>query len=170
MGAYDTCNLEITQAIVDAAAADQAPAIIMIYPSHTPQAEWPTLVRIIESEVERTRIPVALVLDHAKTLDQIECALELGFSGVMIDASLAAVGSKHRAHPPGSRAGSCARCLGRGRAGACGPGSGYLQRRSAAGSSDTRRRSRALCEGDRRGRARRLDRYAARAVSRQTPA
>jgi len=88
IGAYDTCNLEITQAIVDAAAADQAPAIIMIYPHHIPQAEWQTLVRIIEAEVERTHIPAALVLDHAKTLDQIECALELGFSGVMIDASL----------------------------------------------------------------------------------
>lgn len=89
VGAYDTCNLEITQAIVEAAAADQAPAIIMIYPHHTPQAEWPTLLRIIESEVECTRVPAALVLDHARTLDQIECALELGFSGVMIDASLA---------------------------------------------------------------------------------
>ena len=89
IGAYDTCNLEITQAIVDASAADQAPAIIMIYPHHTLQAERPTLVRIIESEVERAHIPAALVLDHAKTLDEIECALELGFSGVMIDASLA---------------------------------------------------------------------------------
>lgn len=88
VGAYDTCNLEITQAIVDAAAADQAPAIIMIYPHHTPQDTWPTLVRVIEAEVERTRIPAALVLDHAKRLDQVECALELGFSGVMIDASL----------------------------------------------------------------------------------
>ena len=88
IGAYDTCNLEITQAIVDASAADQAPAIIMIYPHHTPQDSWPTLVRLIEAEVERTRISAALVLDHAKTLDEIECALELGFSGVMIDASL----------------------------------------------------------------------------------
>jgi fructose-bisphosphate aldolase, class II len=89
VGAYDTCNLEITQAIVDAAADDQAPAIIMIYPHHTPQAGWPTLCGIIEAEVERAHIPAALVLDHARTLDQIECALELGFSGVMIDASLA---------------------------------------------------------------------------------
>lgn len=88
VGAYDTCNLEITQAIVDAAAVDQAPAIVMIYPHHTPPATWPTLVRLIEAEVERTQIAAALVLDHAKTLDQIECALELGFSGVMIDASL----------------------------------------------------------------------------------
>src|SRR5690242_14619500 len=88
VAAYDTCNLEITRAIVDACAADQAPAIIMIYPHHTPQEEWPTLLRIIESEVERARIPVALVLDHSRTLAQIACALELGFSGVMIDASL----------------------------------------------------------------------------------
>jgi fructose-bisphosphate aldolase, class II len=88
IGAYDTCNLEITQAIVNAAVADQAPVIIMVYPHHTPQSEWPTLLRIIEAEVERARIPAALVLDHAKTIAQIECALELGFSGVMIDASL----------------------------------------------------------------------------------
>lgn len=88
IGAYDTCNQEITRAIVEACAVDQSPAIIMIYPHHTPQAEWPLLLQIIEAEVERARIPAALVLDHAKTLDQIEYALELGFSGVMIDASL----------------------------------------------------------------------------------
>lgn len=88
IGAYDTCNLEITQAIVDASAADQAPAIIMIYPHHTPQPEWPTLVRIIEAEVERAQVRAALVLDHAKTLGEVAYALELGFSGVMIDASL----------------------------------------------------------------------------------
>ncbi len=89
VGAYDTCDLETTQAIVDAAAADHAPAILMIYPGHQPETTWPALTRIITAELERTGIPAALVLDHAKTLSQIECALELGFSGVMIDASLA---------------------------------------------------------------------------------
>ncbi len=89
IGAYDTCNLETTQAIVDAAAADESPAIIMVYPHHNPRAGWPTLVRMIEAEVERVGIPAALVLDHATTLTEIEYALELGFSGVMIDASQA---------------------------------------------------------------------------------
>jgi fructose-bisphosphate aldolase class II len=74
---------------VDASAMDQSPAIIMIYPNHNPQAEWPTLLKIIETEVERAGIPAALVLDHAKTLEQVKHALDLGFSGVMIDASLA---------------------------------------------------------------------------------
>ena len=89
VGAYDTCNLEITQAIVEAAEADQAPVIVMIYPHHTPMAEWPTLLPIIAAAVESACIPAALVLDHAKTLDQVKYALDLGFSGVMIDASLA---------------------------------------------------------------------------------
>jgi fructose-bisphosphate aldolase class II len=89
VGAYDTCNLETTQAILDAAAVDEAPTILMIYPSHTPQADWRTLSRLIAAEVERAGVPAALVLDHAKSLDQVEYAIELGFSGVMIDASLA---------------------------------------------------------------------------------
>jgi fructose-bisphosphate aldolase class II len=89
VGAYDTCNLEVTQAILDAAAADAAPTILMIYPGHTPQADWRTLARLIAAEVERAAVPAALVLDHAKSLDQVEYALTLGFSGIMIDASLA---------------------------------------------------------------------------------
>jgi fructose-bisphosphate aldolase, class II len=87
VGAYDTCTLEITQAIADAAAADQSPAIFMVYPGHTPQTDWPTLTRIVAAEVERVGVPAAWVLDHAKTLDQVKYALELGFSGIMIDAS-----------------------------------------------------------------------------------
>ncbi len=88
VGAYDTCNLETTQAILDAAAEDEAPTILMIYPSHTPQADWRTMTRLIAAEVERAAVPAALVLDHAKSLDQVEYALTLGFSGIMIDASL----------------------------------------------------------------------------------
>jgi fructose/tagatose bisphosphate aldolase len=36
VGAYDTCNQEFTKAISYAAAADQAPVIIMLYPNQTP--------------------------------------------------------------------------------------------------------------------------------------
>ena len=95
-------NLEITQAIVDASAADQAPAIIMIYPNDAPPAEWPTLLRIIESEVERAHIPAALVLDHAKTIDHIEYALELGILRSHDRCITGAVGRKYLDHPPGS--------------------------------------------------------------------
>ena len=87
VGAFDTPNLDITQAIVDAAAAEQAPVIFMVLPALVCQDQWPALVALIQSEVERRQIPAALILDHGQTLDQVQCALDLGFTGVMIDAS-----------------------------------------------------------------------------------
>lgn len=87
VGAFDTPNLDITQAIVDVAVAEQAPVIFMVLPVLVCQDQWPALVALIQSEVERRRIPAALILDHGQTLDQVQCALDLGFTGVMIDAS-----------------------------------------------------------------------------------
>ena len=86
-GAFDTPNLDITQAIADAAVAEQAPVIFMVLPALVCQDQWPALVALIQSEVARRQIPAALILDHGQTLDQVQCALDLGFTGVMIDAS-----------------------------------------------------------------------------------
>ena len=87
VGAFDTPNLDITQAIADAAVAEQAPVIFMVLPVVVCQDQWPALAALIQSEVERRHIPAALILDHGQTLDQVQCALDLGFTGVMIDAS-----------------------------------------------------------------------------------
>jgi fructose-bisphosphate aldolase class II len=87
VGAFDTPNLDITQAIADAAVAEQAPVIFMVLPVLVCQDQWPALVAMIQSEVERRHLPAALILDHGQTLDQVQCALDLGFTGVMIDAS-----------------------------------------------------------------------------------
>ena len=87
VGAFDTPNLDITQAIVDAAVAEQAPVIFMVLPVLVCQDQWPALAALIQSEVERRQVPAALILDHGQTLDQVRCALDLGFTGVMIDAS-----------------------------------------------------------------------------------
>jgi len=87
VGAFDTPNLDITQAIVDAAVAEQAPVIFMVLPVLVCKDQWPALVLLIQSEVERRQIPAALILDHGQTLDEVQCALDLSFTGVMIDAS-----------------------------------------------------------------------------------
>jgi fructose-bisphosphate aldolase class II len=91
VGAYDTPTLDTTQAIVDAALADDAPVIFMLYPSHVCLDRWATLAALIRAEVERTDIPAALILDHGLTFEQIKHSVELGFGGVMIDASKAPV-------------------------------------------------------------------------------
>lgn len=89
VGAYDTPTLDTTQAIVDAALADDAPVIFMLYPSHVCPDRWVTLAALIRAEVERTDIPAAIILDHGQTFEQVERAVDLGFTGVMIDASQA---------------------------------------------------------------------------------
>jgi len=87
VGAYDTPTLDTTQAIVDAALVDQAPVIFMLYPSHICEDRWATLAALVRSEVERTDLPAALILDHGGTYEQVKRAVDLGFTGVMIDAS-----------------------------------------------------------------------------------
>ena len=87
VGAYDTPTLDTTQAIVDAAIADQAPVIFMLYPGHICQDRWVTLAAVIRTEIEQTGIAAAMILDHGLTYDQVKQAVDLGFTGVMIDAS-----------------------------------------------------------------------------------
>jgi fructose-bisphosphate aldolase class II len=87
VGAFDTLNLEITQAILAAAEAERSPAIIMILPSHTSKEDMPALIAAIRTEAEKVSVPVALQLDHATTLEQVMIGIRLGCSTIMIDAS-----------------------------------------------------------------------------------
>jgi len=85
--AFDVINMETVAAVVQGAAAEKAPVIVMVYPNHTPLPQWPGLVALIRAEAERFGVPVCLHLDHAGELEQIRAAIDLGFSSVMIDAS-----------------------------------------------------------------------------------
>ena len=85
--AFDVINQETVLAAVEGAEAERAPVILMVLPGHTPQKHWPGLAALIRAEAERATVPVCLQLDHATRLDQVQAALELGFSAVMIDGS-----------------------------------------------------------------------------------
>ncbi len=87
VGAFDTVNLEISQAILEAAEAERSPVIIMLLPSHTPMAEMPGLISAIRTEAEKVSVPVALLLDHATNLQQVVTGIRMGFSVIMFDAS-----------------------------------------------------------------------------------
>jgi fructose-bisphosphate aldolase class II len=84
---FDTVNLEITQAILEGAEAEHAPVIIMLLPAHTRLEDMPGLVAGIAAEAEKVSIPIALLLDHATSLEQVMAGIRLGCSAVMFDAS-----------------------------------------------------------------------------------
>jgi ketose-bisphosphate aldolase len=50
-------------------------------------SQWPGLVALVQAQAARLDMPVCLHLDHAVSLDQVQAALDLGFSSVMIDGS-----------------------------------------------------------------------------------
>jgi fructose-bisphosphate aldolase class II len=87
VGAFDTLNLEISQAILAAAEAERSPVIIMLLPSHTPLAEMPALIAAIQAEAEKVTVPVSLLLDHSTSLHQVVTGIRMGFSAIMFDAS-----------------------------------------------------------------------------------
>lgn len=84
---FDTLNLEITQAILESAQAEQAPVIVMLLPAHTRLEDMPGLVAGIVAEAEKVSVPIALLLDHATNLEHVVAGVRLGCSAVMFDAS-----------------------------------------------------------------------------------
>ena len=85
--AFDVINYETVVASLEGAAAERAPVILMVLPSHTPLSQWPGLVAMVQAQAAGLDLPVCLHLDHAIDLEQVEAALDLGFSSVMIDGS-----------------------------------------------------------------------------------
>jgi len=87
LGAFNTYNMEITQAIVRAAEELKAPVIIQTG-SAALQGEAAVALPALALALARSAsVPVAVHLDHAADLDLIDRALALGYSSIMIDGS-----------------------------------------------------------------------------------
>jgi fructose-bisphosphate aldolase class II len=87
LGSFITFNMEMTEAIFEAAEAEKSPLIIMIYLPYFEQ-HGRALVPMIRSLAENATVPVCLHLDHGQNMEQIVHAIKAGFTSVMIDASV----------------------------------------------------------------------------------
>lgn len=89
LGAFNTANLEITLGIIRAAQAQRSPMIIQVSESTIKYAGLETIVRLIE-EVDKSqggKTPIALHLDHGRSLETVVACIKAGFSSVHRDAS-----------------------------------------------------------------------------------
>lgn len=86
-GAFNVNNMEIIQAIVDAAAAENSPVILQASSSAIKYARIGYLKKMIEAALEEHDIPIALHLDHGADFETCKMCIENGFSSVMIDGS-----------------------------------------------------------------------------------
>jgi fructose-bisphosphate aldolase class II len=88
IGAFNVNNMEITQAIVQAHAAKNAPVILQLSSGARKYANTKMLVDIIKSISEQyPKLPIIIHQDHGADLATCQSAIEAGFNSVMIDAS-----------------------------------------------------------------------------------
>ena len=87
VGAFNTSNLEITQAIIEAAQELHAPVIIATSEKAIKYAGIENISQIIITLAKKAKIPVALHLDHGSSFDVAQECIKHNYSSVMIDAS-----------------------------------------------------------------------------------
>ena len=87
VGAFNCNNMEIIQAIIAAAEAENAPVIMQASQGAIKYAGLDYITAMVRLSAERTRVPVALHLDHGTSFEQIVQCIRAGFSSVMIDGS-----------------------------------------------------------------------------------
>ena len=86
-GAFNVNNMEIIQAITDAANEENSPVILQASSSAIKYARINYLKKMIEASLEEYDIPIALHLDHGPDFETCKMCVDSGFSSVMIDGS-----------------------------------------------------------------------------------
>ncbi len=87
VGAFNTNNLEITQAIIEAAVEEKSPVIIQTSEGAIEYAGMEFLIALI-STAAKAPVPVAMHVDHGKNLETIKAAIDAGYTSVMYDGSV----------------------------------------------------------------------------------
>ncbi len=87
VGAFNINNMEIIQAITEAAQENRSPVILQVSAGARKYAKHAYLMALARAAVEDTGIDVALHLDHGADFDICKSCIDGGFTSVMIDGS-----------------------------------------------------------------------------------
>ncbi|MCD8362263.1 MAG: class II fructose-1,6-bisphosphate aldolase [Lachnospiraceae bacterium] len=88
IGAFNVNNMEIVQAITEAAGELNSPIILQVSAGARKYANHTYLVKLVEAAlIENPQIPIALHLDHGADFEICKSCVDGGFTSVMIDAS-----------------------------------------------------------------------------------
>lgn len=86
--AFNVSSLEMLQGVVAAAAGTEIPVLIQFNRAGLDQIGGPRVaVAVTRAVLADVSLPIALHLDHADSLDELEAAVAAGFTSLMIDGS-----------------------------------------------------------------------------------
>ena len=87
IGSFNTPNLESLEAIIRAAEELDLPVIIQFAQWHEPWIPLSLIGPIMVEAAKKAAVPVCVHLDHGETLEYLQQALDIGFTGIMYDGS-----------------------------------------------------------------------------------
>ena len=87
VGAFNTPNLECVNAVLSAAEKLNVPVIISHAELHEEVSPLVKIGPVMVQAAKNAKVPVCVHLDHCETLDYMQQALDIGFTGVMYDGS-----------------------------------------------------------------------------------
>ena len=87
VGAFNCNNMEIVQAIVEAAQKEKAPVIIQASQGAIKYAGLDFVVALCNAASKSASVPIALHLDHGSDMTQVIRCIAGGFTSVMYDGS-----------------------------------------------------------------------------------
>lgn len=88
IGAFNVNNMEIIQAIVDAASEAKSPVILQASSSAIKYAGIDYLMKMVEAAtIVHPELPIAIHLDHGPDFETCKMCIDAGFTSVMIDGS-----------------------------------------------------------------------------------
>jgi len=87
IGAFNINNMEIIQAICEAAAEEKSPVILQVSAGARKYAKHEYLMSLAQAAIKDSGIDLALHLDHGADFEICKSCIDGGFSSVMIDGS-----------------------------------------------------------------------------------
>lgn len=87
VGAFNVNNMEIIQAIIEAAEEENSPVFLQASQGGIKYAGIEYIAGLARIAAEKAKVPVALNLDHGTSFTQVVQCVRHGFSAVMIDGS-----------------------------------------------------------------------------------
>ena len=87
VGAFNAANLESLQANVAAAEESKVPMILQFAQCHEEWIPLKLIGPLMVDFAKKASVPICVHLDHGETLDYLQQALEIGFTGIMYDGS-----------------------------------------------------------------------------------
>ena len=87
VGAFNVENMEMVQAVLEAAEELNSPVIMQTTPSTVKYAGLDYYLANVEAAAKRTKVPVVMHLDHGNSFELAMQAYRTGYTSIMIDGS-----------------------------------------------------------------------------------